>query len=183
MTRIAIHQPNFMPSFAYFQKIMAVDRFIILRHCQFEKNGYQNRFAMNERWHTMSVNRGLENIITKMYLNPKEDWNKIKINLKEHESVLSKFDHCICEWLDLTNINIIVTISAMLGVKAIIDYDYPTKLTGTDRLLDICKTYNATSYLSGSSGKKYLELHKFEKENIKVDFQTNQDYTPILQKL
>lgn len=163
--------------------MMNVDKFIILRHCQFEKNGYQNRFFMNDRWHTMSVNKGLEKICQKKYVNPKSDWSKIKSNLKEHEGVLSKFDSCICEDLDLTNINIIVKIASSIGVRAIIDYDYPTNLTGTDRLIDICKTYKAKSYLSGSSGKKYLELNKFKENNIAVSFQTNQDYTPILKML
>lgn len=181
--RIAIHQPNFIPTYAYFQKMMEVDRFIILRHCQFEKNGYQNRFFMDDRWHTMSVNKGLEKIHQKKYVDPQNDWIKIKSNLKKYERALSKFDSCICDDLDLTNINIIVRIASSIGVKAIIDYDYHTNLTGTDRLVDICKSYKATSYLSGSSGKKYLEVQKFQENGIKVSFQSNQDYTPILKML
>jgi hypothetical protein len=70
-----------------------------------------------------------------------------------------------------------------MGVKTIIDFDYRTDLKGTERLVDICKTYKATSYLSGESGKKYLDLKKFKVEKIKVDFQKNQNYTPILKKL
>ena len=39
--RISIHQPNFVPWYPFFQKIQQCDKFIILTHCQFEKNGYQ----------------------------------------------------------------------------------------------------------------------------------------------
>lgn len=138
---------------------------------------------MNDRWHTMSVNKGLDKIYQKKYVNHKTDWIKIKSNLKDYEKVLSKFDSCICDDLDLTNINIIVRIASEIGIKTIIDYDYHTNLTGTDRLVDICKTYKASSYLSGSSGKKYLELDKFEQNGIRVLFQSNQDYTPIVKML
>ena len=46
--RVSIHQPNFVPWYPFFQKIKEVDKFIILKECQFEKNGYQNRFNFNE---------------------------------------------------------------------------------------------------------------------------------------
>jgi len=38
-------------------------------------------------------------------------------------------------------------------------------------LVDICKYYNATKYLSGPSGKNYLDFSLFEKENIEVEIQ------------
>ena len=58
--RISIHQPNFVPWYPFFQKIKEVDVFVILKECQFEKNGYQNRFNFNNKWYTMSVKKGLE---------------------------------------------------------------------------------------------------------------------------
>ena len=42
--KIAIHQPNFLPWYPFFQKIKEVDKFIILGNCQFEKNGFQNPY-------------------------------------------------------------------------------------------------------------------------------------------
>ena len=91
--KIAIHQPNFLPWYPFFQKIESVDRFVILVHCQFEKNNFQNRFNLNEKWHTMSVKKGLELINKKLYISPEKDWNKIKINLSEYDDVLSNFDN------------------------------------------------------------------------------------------
>ena len=101
--RIAIHQPNFLPWYPFFQKIKEVDRFVILKECQFEKNNYQNRFNFNDRWHTMSVNKGLEPIIEKTYLNPENDWNKIKVNLFEYENTLNLFDGCVSDNLFKTD--------------------------------------------------------------------------------
>ena len=52
--KISIHQPNFVPWYPFFQKIQQCDKFIILTHCQFEKNGYQNRFNFNDKgWVTL----------------------------------------------------------------------------------------------------------------------------------
>ena len=41
----------------------------------------------------------------------------------------------------------------------------------SDLILEICKKLKATKYLSGVSGKNYLDLESFRKENIKVVFQ------------
>jgi hypothetical protein len=63
------------------QKIMDCDLFIVLSHCQFEKNGYQNRFMMKEKWRTMSVNKGLENI----YESIKKEIERFKIDYIQNE--------------------------------------------------------------------------------------------------
>ncbi len=190
MQKIAIHQPNFFPTYAYFQKIEQCDKFIIMRHCQFEKNNYQNRFKINNGinggWATMTVNRGLEPISKKKYLHYEEDWKKIKLNLPQYAKELSLFDKIITDGkgdLETTNSAIIVEIVSLLGIKTIIDYDYPSILKSTDRLINILMYYKADSYLSGSSGRHYLDLQKFTNIGLPVEFQENQDYTPILEIL
>ena len=94
--RVAIHQPNFLPWYPFFQKIQEVDVFVILKECQFEKNNFQNRVNINGKWRTMSVNKGLEPIRNKTYLNPQSDWNKIKTNLPEYREILEECDKCVC---------------------------------------------------------------------------------------
>ena len=81
--RVSIHQPNFVPWYPFFQKIKEVDIFVILKECQFEKNGYQNRFNFNDKWYTMSVKKGLEPIRDKVYIDPKNSWDKIKNSLSK----------------------------------------------------------------------------------------------------
>lgn len=162
--RIAIHQPNFFPYYPFFQKMAEVDMFVILNHCQFEKNNYQNRFQYNG-WNTMSVNRGLEPIINKTYVNHLKDWDKIVSKIPK----LKSFSNCIYESLSVTNSLIITEIKERLGIDTTIRFDAPTILKGTERLVDICKRYGATEYLSGVSGSKYLGLEKFG--DIKVTFQ------------
>lgn len=176
MATIAIHQPNFFPYAGFFQKMEQADIFVIMTHCQFEKNNYQNRFNVGDKWHTMSVSSGLEQIKNKVYVDHETDWARIKYNTKK--DVLKYFDDSISRKLASTNISIIKRIADMLGIETNIVYDYETELKGTERLVDLCVKYNATEYLSGISGKNYLELEKFGK--IKVRFQENIDTRPII---
>lgn len=167
--KVSIHQPNFFPYFPFFQKVQQSDLFVILGNCQFEKNNYQNRFQFNKQWFTMSVNSGLQPIADKRYVNHIYDWEKLKRSFPNHD--LSIFDKCISDNLLQTNTRIIKKACELLGIKTKIVGDFPTKLYGTARLVDICKYYGATKYLSGISGKKYLELSLFEKAGIEVVFQ------------
>jgi hypothetical protein len=169
---VSIHQPNFIPWYPFFQKIQSSDIFVILTHCQFEKNNFQNRFNFEDKWYTLSVNKGLEPIKDKKYVNYNEDWAKIKTNLSQYNHILSLFDEYITENLAYTNVAIIRKIAEILDIKTRIIVDKPTDLKGTDRLVNICKEYKATKYLAGSGGSKlYLEVDKFTKEGIDVEFQ------------
>ena len=67
---LTIHQPNFMPWYPFFQKMEQADIFVLLGNCQFEKNGFQNRFQMQGLWNTLSVKKGTHSIIEKQYVNP-----------------------------------------------------------------------------------------------------------------
>ena len=84
-----------------------------------------------------------------------------------------------------TNTKIVERICNILDIKTEILSDYPTNLTSTDRIVDICMYYKADTYLSGISGKNYLDLNKFEENGIKVIFQDESKMTkkPIIEIL
>ena len=172
-----------MPWYPLFKKIESADVFVLLNHCQFEKNNFQNRFNMNNRWFTMSTNKGLEKVADKKYVEYNRDWVKIKKSLYNYD--LDMFDICISSSLAKTNENIIRKICKLLNINTKIVTDYETVLTGTERLVDICKSLNATTYISGQSGKNYMDIDMFNKNNIKVIFQKDKVMfkKPILQQL
>ncbi len=181
--RISIHQPNFVPWYPFFQKIKEVDIFVILKECQFEKNGYQNRFNFNDKWYTMSVKKGLEPIRDKVYIDPKNNWDKIKNSLPKYKSILNEMDKCIGENLAATNFCIISNFCEMLGIDTELEVDQPTDLISTERLLNICKSWGATEYLSGVGGKDYLDVKLFNDNGIKVVFQEDMDRRHTLELL
>lgn len=176
---------NFFPHLAFFKKMEMCDKFVILRHCQFEKNGYQNRFNINNKWYTMSVSKKTENISEKKYLNVGKDWKNIKNKI---EKDMSRFDIDFYfpyddsyAFLSVINMEIILKIKRTLEIKTKLLSDYPTSLTGTERLVHICQNWGADEYISGPSGKNYLDLKLFDEAGIKVTFQEPSDSVPILE--
>ncbi|MDO4716555.1 MAG: WbqC family protein, partial [Propionibacteriaceae bacterium] len=48
--RVAIHQPDLLPYSGYWYKMATSDAFIVSRHDQFQKHGYQRRVKMRQAW-------------------------------------------------------------------------------------------------------------------------------------
>jgi len=180
--RLACHQPNFFPHLAYFEKMKQVDKFVILACCQFEKGGYQNRFRYRNNWYTMSVSKKTELINFKKYLYWLEDWERIVSSLKDL-NIRFHFEPCIDESLVKTNCRIIFRIRNLLEIGTEISIQINSENTGTARLVEICKEQKADTYLSGPSGKNYLDLELFDKAGIKVEFQKPSESVPILEHI
>ena len=182
---VTIHQPNFFPWLPFFNKMRAADVMIILNHCQWSKGGYQNRFRLGGAWHTMPVKQGLEPIADKEYVEPGHAWRRLKEGLPEYRSVLKNFDDCIGPSLSSTNTAIIGRIARLLGIRTALVSDTETGLTGSARLLDLCKRHGATTYLSGASGKQYLNEALFREAGVRVIYQQPGEASrrPILEVL
>lgn len=132
--KIGIHQPNLIPAFPFFYKMAMCDKFIILTHVDFEKNNFQNRYLLNEtdKWVTKSVKSG-----------------KTTIGQKQYADGTSLFS---------LNMHWINSIRLTLNISTPIVFDYPTKLTKTERLIDLIKYYGGDTYVTNPSAKdKYLD--------------------------
>ena len=174
---VTIHQPNFMPWYPFFEKMQQADVFILLGHCQFEKNGFQNRFSINNKeessWNTMSVKKGMEDIKDKLYLNPSHDWKKLKKRLWKYKDILDEMDGYVSDNLYNTNKQVIEHLAYKLNIKTKIVEDSPTDLTSSERLLFLCEKYGATTYLAGQGGRDYLDESIFNSKGINVVYQEN----------
>jgi hypothetical protein len=115
-----------MPWLPFFQKMRSVDKFILLTNCQFEKNGFQNRFNIGEDWQTMSVFSRTDLICNKKYKHPARDWSIIKRRLPQYLHILNLFDDVIGENLMQTNSQIISMIAEMLSIDTPIFFDHAT---------------------------------------------------------
>lgn len=171
--KISIHQPTFFPWYPFFQKIQESNTFVFLTLCQYEKNGYQNRFDIDKKWYTMSTFKGLDPLVEKRYVNPQRDWKKIKKSLEHRygKEMLSNFDKHIGDSLVETNISIITEICEILEIETVLKRDFSTDTSSTTRLVEICSHYNAASYLSGIGGKNYLKEEEFLNLGIDVFYQ------------
>jgi hypothetical protein len=142
--KIGIHQPNLIPWLPYFYKIQQSDVFVVMINCQFEKNGFQNRFNMGEEWVTKPVVGGTCSIKDKFYT----DGTKI---------------------IDV-NMPLIIGFSKLLGINTSkIHYDFETEKKGTERIIEICKRFDCDQYLTNPDAtSKYLDGKKMNDAGVEV---------------
>ncbi len=142
--KIAIHQPNLVPWLPFFHKIEKSDVFILMLNCQFEKNGFQNRFNIDEKWITKPVSGGMELLKDKKYA--------------DGSSLID------------TNIQLILGLCKLLGIETSkIHFDFATDKKGTERLIEICKKFDCDEYLTNPDAtNKYLDENAMNEAGIEV---------------
>lgn len=197
---VTIHQPEHMPWLGFFDKVRHADTFVLLDNAQFEKNYFQNRNKIRTQkgwsWVTVPViTKGrYPQLINQVEINNNVRWGKkcwmsISMNYSKasffpqyNNFLKSIYDR---EWTSLADLNeeIIRYIIHVLGIEVEIIRASELGVTGrrTDLLLEICQKLNADVYLSGISGKDYLEETKFAEQGIKVIYQ--EFYHPIYKQL
>jgi len=82
------------------------------------------------------------------------------------------------------NLSFIKTINKLLGITTRIHLssDYQQTDGKTERLVDLCKQFHATEYLSGPAAKSYLDEPLFQQENITLRWADYRDYPEYRQR-
>jgi len=191
--KIAIHQPEYLPYLGFFDRISKADVFIILDTVQYQKNAFINRNKIKTpkgwQWITVPIkNREALKSINETEIENKTDWKqthwksllynyKRAPNFRKYADFFE--DAYKKEWNLISDLNIyfIKNIMEMLGMKKEIKIASSMNLAGSrdDLLIYICNSMGADAYLSGPGGKEYMDLEKYGKENIKVEFH---EFTP-----
>ena len=178
--KIAIHQPEHFPYEGFFQKMRESDLFIILDNVKFRKNYFQNRNKFlskkgEEEWFGVAVPKNSNSLFINKIVpvdNKINNWKSktIKQIFNNFSTDLTRiYDQ---EKLIEINMSSIEWCRNKLKIETPMLYASSLNVVGekSDLLLSICKEVNATTYLSGPSGKDYLEQEIFRCNNIKVDF-------------
>lgn len=193
INKVAALQPSYIPWLGYFDQINKVDTFVFYDDVLYTKNDWRNRNKIKTShgaaWLTIPVN--IKNRITD-YLLIKDvaliDRNILKNHLQIIESNYKKspfFNDVYSviapiftlEYILLSEltINVIKVISEFLGIKKVrflksSDMNIPSQ-NPTERLINVCKSLNATHYITGASAKNYLDEKIFGNENIQLEYQ------------
>lgn len=173
---VTIHQPEHFPYMGYFQKMEKADLFVVLDNVNYRKNYFQNRnrFLNNnevEEWFTIPVEKdATKKWIKDVKVNTHIPWkkkiiNKLKQNFKTDFSTI--YDS---ESLLEINLNSIKWARKKLNIttKMVLASELGVNGDKSELLANICKATNATTYLSGPSGKDYLDTQFFN--NIKIKY-------------
>jgi hypothetical protein len=187
---VTIHQPEHLPWTGFFHKMAQADVYVLLDTVQFTKNNWQNRNMFVDRmgdkfWITVPVlQKGhTQSTIKDILINPNVAWKRkylarlesayckhpffcdyfegFKNIIEERETKLVDLNKKIIDWF---------RIHLDINTKIIWASELDTQGQRSELLLDICKQLGASSYLSGPSGRDYLDVKLFSDENISLDY-------------
>ena len=201
--KICIHQPQYLPWLPYFSKISMADVFVFLDEVQYQKNGIQNRNELKNSngrfWLTVPVSVNLGDNLSQVRV-ANNNWIKkhiksIRVNYAKAENFIFFEDYIepillkdFSKLVDL-NIELIKTISDKyfnLKTQFIRQSEMLTQGKGSDLILEICKISKVEKYLSGPSGRNYLNEESFKKNDIELEYLTNllpEEYPQLYPKL
>jgi len=185
---VTIHQPEHMPWSGFFHKMAFADMYVLLDHVQYKKDNFQNRNRLVDRrgevfWCTVPLSAGSfqETIHQKRIVD--DSWRRKYLNkLADSYRTCPYFESCyepvesiINRRHDLLvdlNLDLIDWFRDVLGIKAPMIRSSSLVLQGTksDLNLDICRQLKASAYLSGPSGKDYLDKQSFMDAGIQLLF-------------
>ncbi len=187
---ITIHQPEHQPWLGFFNKISKAEVFVILDNVQFRKNYFQNRNRILGTNGVQFVNVPTK---TKGHMNCTLAETEISIEggnsrwrekyirtlimsyskypfFNEVFPVIEKSISLETDKLCDINISIIKAFCEKLDIcpNFIRASDMSFDGTKSDLILDICKKLNADTYISGPSGRDYLDVNSFEAKGIRI---------------
>jgi hypothetical protein len=190
VVRVAIHQPEAFPWLGFFDKLARADVLVLLDSVQFRKNYFQNRNRIRTAdgwvWITVPVltaGRASQDIAA-VEINATVDWRaKIRRAVTLHYGRARHFAALrgplfeILErpWERLAELNlaVIAWLAEALGIRRRMVRASELGAAGarSELLVDLCGRLGATEYISGISGRTYLDESLFVKAGIAVRYQ------------
>tara|TARA_B100001540_G_scaffold293391_1_gene292477 strand:+ start:438 stop:1133 length:696 start_codon:yes stop_codon:yes gene_type:complete len=189
MTNVMIRQPGYLPNIGFFKKIQSCDLFVYLDDAQFVKDRFDNRNKIRTidgyRWLTVPVKRPVfSKKINEIDISYDTNWQKEHCDLifeNYHKTkYFSSYWNSIKKIIDKKheklidlNINLIQFINSELKISTEIfsSSDLNISETKTKKLVSICSRVNATCYISGISGRDYLDEQLFSDAKIKLIYE------------
>lgn len=192
MSRIcAIHQPNFFPWLGYFHKIASSDVFVILDTVDIEvgtadaiTNRTRIKTSAGVQWITMPIRKGDSKVIKDICIDNRKKWRETMLKTIFYqykktpcfESFYPFFESLIkyeTDNMSEYNTHIIKEMCKYFGIVTKFVQSSEMVNLSVDRnmrLIDICKSLDCDTYLSGNGGKKYHDEHLFVGNGITVKY-------------
>lgn len=208
MKTIGILQPGYLPWLGFFEQLYKSDIFVIYDDVQYDKNGWRNRNRIKTPngpiWLTVPVltTGKSSQKVCEAVPDPKVNWGEkhlksIEMNYRKAPFFSEYFpglqDILLRTWPLLADLDCVLIkwLMNVLGFEREIVRSSTLGIGGDkiERLVQICKRFDANCFYEGQSGENYIDVGDFEKEGIRVDFQNyrhpvyKQLYGPFLSHL
>jgi len=196
--KVGIIQSSYVPWRGYFDLMASVDAFVFYDDVQYSKGDWRNRNRIKTirgiEWLTVPVHHNkLKKKINETTIDYNRPWQK-KHCLKLRESyqdakysdemlgLASVIQSSHFETISELNTNLIGSICTYLEISTPTCFSSEFSLSGTktDRLIDLLKKLNASTYLSGPSADAYLDKEAFRRAGIQLEYKSY-DYDPYPQ--
>lgn len=188
---VSINQPAYLPWLGYFERIARSSLHVVLDHVQFEKNSFTNRNKIRLKsgtaWLTVPLaSKGRFGSLEIQNLEfadrgewKKKHWASLQMNYartpyfshyaeaysliyeKHWPSFMPFVQTMLHQHLEDLKITTKLVFSSQMGIAG----------SKSDLVLNICKAVGATTYLSGSQGRNYLNESIFEENGIQILYQ------------
>jgi hypothetical protein len=184
---LVVLQPGYLPWLGFFDQMRRADIFVYYDDVQFDKHGWRNRNRIKSpagaHWLTVPVRRArLDTRILDVEIDNRTAWARKHTGtirqfyarapylvryLPEMEDLLQRgwerivdldvaVVEMICRWLGLQRAQ--TARSSELGIPG----------ERSQRLLDLCLHFGASSYLTGDAARSYLDVALFARHQIEV---------------
>jgi len=193
MFRVTIHQPMYFPYPGIYEKIKKSDHFIFLDDAVYSNDYFFNRNKIKNQNGPLMLTVPLLNSFGKklndINIDNHSQWQKkhyksITFNYSKSyyfEDYIDYFQNVYTkQWDKLNDLNIKTMLYIMDQLEIETPFSFSSDLmankdlTSTERIVYICEKMGAETYLSGISGKDYLDIDLFKEKEIKVEFQNYQ---------
>lgn len=205
---VTIHQPEFLPWLGLLHKIDSADLFVLFDTAQVKKNYFDNRNKIRTSqgwcWVTAFMSSDNHKSFDQVKLDNTHNWktkllNSIRQNYSRSKYFVLYFPMLQAiityDYVNLSDLNaaLLKWLLQQFDIKTNVIHSSMMNLEhkeeGSVTLLEICQKVYASEYLSGPSGKEYLDLAIFNKNNIQVSFHEfvspiyMQQYRPFIENM
>lgn len=166
--KVAIHQPDLLPWPGFWFKMMNCDRFVLAVHDQLQKHWMQRRVMMRETWVSLPL-VGKPRLIPLPEVEVKAGWQdhlassiRGRYTGARHwsdrgEDLIERITAVDGTGLVDINVQLIRMLQDYLGIHTELMITDPPVSAGVDRVLEQLEMAGATSYLSGTGARNYID--------------------------
>lgn len=188
MSKILIHQPEYLPWINLFIKMNYAEKFIFLDNVQYSRRSFQNRNLLpstknnKKNYITVPIQKAPFNeSINRIKIDYSEKWidnhlEKMRENYRKSEF----FDEVFKLIINQLNINVkylcdlnenllkLISKESKINCEFVKASQLKVKGNKSDLILNICKKLEAKTYITGTGSINYLDQKIFEKNNIRI---------------
>ncbi|AWB91420.1 WbqC family protein [Aeromicrobium chenweiae] len=187
---VAGHQADLLPSSGFWYKMAKADLFDLRIFDQIHPRGSQRRVMMRGRWASIPIIAGpVGSLISEARIIPSETREALSAVVTERYSdakhwprhgpaVLAMIDDIHTEHLWQLNLQLILGIRELLDIGTPVSIARPPTGRGAAGLVSVMRQYHATSYLSGTEGRAYVDDDEtYQEDGLEITWSAHRPVT------